>query len=186
MLPVSSKMPQLRKRDLSDEQNEKLRSTVREYLCSLVPKQLHLSKLLAVSQGNLSMFLDGRKGGSAALALRVAFLLDRPVEDILGVRRMPGLIDEHEKRYPTRILAARAAFLDGVDRRRIQAALSASLDPKGDPGADAWRKMIASGYLAEPGSKADTDWAIELVRTGKDPHKPKKSAKKGRRRAPKK
>ena len=186
MLPVSSKMPQLRKRDLSDEQNEKLRSTVREYLCSLVPKQLHLSKLLAVSQGNLSMFLDGRKGGSAALALRVAFLLDRPVEDILGVRRMPGLIDEHEKRYPTRILAARAAFLDGVDRRRIQAALSASLDPKGDPGADAWRKMIASGYLAEPGSKADTDWAVELVRTGKDPHKPKKAAKKGRRRAPKK
>jgi len=173
-------MPKLRNRDLSDEQNEKLRSVVKEHLCTLVPKQLHLSKLLAVSQGNLSNFLDGRKGGSAALALRVAFLLDRPVEEILGVRRMPGLIDEHGKRYPTRILAARAAFLDGVDPRRIKASLSATLDTKGDPGASAWRQMIASGYLAEPGSKADTDWAVELVRTGKDPDKPKKSVKKGR------
>jgi hypothetical protein len=176
-------MPQLRKRDLSDEQNEKLRSAVREHLCSRVPKQLHLSKLLAVSQGNLSSFLEGKKGGSAALALRVAFLLDRPVEDILGVRRMPGLVDEDEKRYPTRILAARAAFLDGVDARRIQAALTATLHPKGDPGADAWRKMIESGYLAEPGTKADTDWAIELVRTGKDPDKPKTPAKKARKKA---
>ena len=173
-------MPKLRNRDLSDEQNEKLRAVVKEHLCTLVPKQLHLSKLLAVSQGNLSSFLDGRKGGSAALALRVAFLLDRPVEEILGVRRMPGLIDDNGKRYPTRILAARAAFLDGVDLRRIQASLSASLSPKGDPGADAWRKMIASGYLAEPGSKADTDWAIDLVRTGTDAKKRKGTAKKAR------
>ena len=173
-------MPKLRNRDLSDEQNERLRSAVKQHLCTLVPKQLHLSKLLAVSQGNLSNFLDGRKGGSAALALRVAFLLDRPVEEILGVRRMPGLIDENGKRYPTRILAARAAFLDGVDVRRIQAALSTSLNPKGDPGADAWRKMIASGYLAEPGSKEDTDWAVELVRSGKDLKKGKKAARKAR------
>jgi len=173
-------MPKLRNRDLSEEQNEKLRSTVKEHLCKLVPKQLHLSKLLGVSQGNLSNFLDGRKGGSAALALRVAFLLDRPVEEILGVRRMPGLIDDDEKRYPTRILAARAAFLDGVDARRIQAALSTSLNQKGDPGADAWRKMIASGYLAEPGSKSDTDWAIQLVRTGKNPPKSKNRKRKAR------
>jgi len=171
-------MPKLRNRDLSEEQNEMLRSAVKEQLCKLVPKQLHLSKLLGVSQGNLSNFLDGRKGGSAALALRVAFILDRPVEELLGVRRMPGLIDGDEKRYPTRILAARAAFLDGVDLRRIQAALSTSLNPKGDPGADVWRKMIASGYLAESGSKADTDWAIELVRTGKDVKKSKKTPKK--------
>ena len=177
---MPSEMPKLRNRDLSDEQNDKLRAAVKEQLCTLVPKQLHLSKLLAVSQGNLSNFLDGRKGGSAALALRVAFLLDRPVEEILGVRRMPGLIDDNGKRYPTRILAARAAFLDGVDPRRIQAALSASLSPKGDPGADAWRKMIASGYLAESGSKADTDWAIELVRTGSKPRKPKATANKAR------
>jgi len=160
-------MPNLRKRDLSDEQNQRLRTTVKEDLCTLVPKQLHLAKLLGASQGNLSDFLDGKKGGSAALALRVAFLLDRPVEEILGVRRMPGLVDANGRRYPTRILAARAAYLDGIDVRRIEAVLSASLDHAGDPGADAWRKMIASGYLAEPGSKQDTQWAIELVRTGK-------------------
>ena len=167
--PISSPS---RNRDLSDEQNEKLRATVKHQLCSLVPKQYHLSKLLGVSQGNLSKFLDGSKGGSAALALRVAFLLDRPVEEVLGVRRVPGLIDDNGKRYPTRILAARAAYLDGVDPRRIQSALSAILSPKGDPGADAWRKMMVSGDLAQPGTKEDTDWAIEVVRAGNAPKKP--------------
>ena len=63
-------MPKLRNRDLSDEQNDKLRAAVKEQLCTLVPKQLHLSKLLAVSQGNLSNFLDGRKGGSAKTAAK--------------------------------------------------------------------------------------------------------------------
>lgn len=175
---MASRIPNLRKRDLSDEQNQRLRETVKQDLCTLVPKQLHLSKLLGASQGNLSDFLDGKKGGSAALALRVAFLLDRPVEEILGVRRMPGLIDENGRRYPTRILAARAAYLDGIDTRRIQAVLSANLDHAGDPGADAWRQMIASGYLAEPGSKQDTEWAIELVRRGKKIGKRASSAKK--------
>jgi transcriptional regulator with XRE-family HTH domain len=170
-------MPSQRNRDLSDEQNENLRTAVKGHLCTLVPKQLHLSKLLGVSQGNLSKFLDGSKGGSAALALRVAFLLDRPVEEILGVRRVPGLIDEMGKRYPTRILAARAAYLDGIDPRRIQAALSTTLHSKGDPGAETWRKLIASGALAEPGSKADTDWAIEVVRSGSNPRKPRAKAK---------
>jgi transcriptional regulator with XRE-family HTH domain len=164
-VPSSISSPS-RNRDLSDEQNEKLRATVKLELCNLVPKQYHLSKLLGVSQGNLSKFLDGSKGGSAALALRVAFLLDRPVEEILGVRRVPGLIDENGKRYPTRILAARAAYLDGVDPRRIQSALSAVLSPKGDPGAEAWRRMMVSGELAQPGTKEDTDWAIEVVRAG--------------------
>jgi transcriptional regulator with XRE-family HTH domain len=170
-------MPNLRKRDLSNEQNERLRATVKQQLCSLVPKQRHLSRLLGVSQGNVSDFLDGKKGGSAALALRVAFLLDRPVEEILGVRRVPGLIDDNGKRYPTRILAARAAYLDGIDLRRIQAALSSTLLDKGDPGADAWRQMITSGYLAEPGTEEDTNWAIEVVRTGKNPRQRKSSGK---------
>lgn len=175
-------MPKPRKRDLSDEQNERLRAAIKQQLCTLVPKQLHLSKLLGMSQGNLSNFLDGKKGGSAALALRTAFLLDRPVEEILGVHRVPGLIDENGEQYPTRILAARAAYLDGVDVRRIQGALTASLHDDRDPGADAWRKMIASGYLATPGSKEDTDWAIELVRSGKKPRKRKaqKQARKPR------
>jgi transcriptional regulator with XRE-family HTH domain len=177
---VPARMPNPRNRDLSEQQNEKLRAMVQEHLCTLVPKQLHLSKLLGVSQGNLSKFLEGKKGGSAALALRVAFLLDRPVEEILGVRRVPGLIDDNGKRYPTRILAARASYLDGIDPRRIQAALTATLHQKGDPGADAWRKMIASGYLAEPGTKADTDWAIELVRAGNNPRAPSSKPKKAR------
>jgi len=174
---VPVRIPNLRKRDLSDEQNARLRAAVKDELCSLVPKQLHLSKLLGITQGNLSAFLDGKRGGSAALALRVAFLLNQPVEEILGVRRVPELVDENGKRYPTRILAARAAFLDGVELRRIEAALSARLDHPGDPGADAWRKMIASGYLAEPGSKADTDWAIELVRGARERSTKKRRAK---------
>jgi hypothetical protein len=38
--------------------------------------------------------------------------------------------------------------------------------------------MIVSGYLAQPGSKQDTKWAIELVRTGKRAAKRGPTAKK--------
>lgn len=54
-----------------------------------VPKQVPLARLLGVAQGNLSKFLDGEVGGSAALALRTAALLNRSVEDVLGAGTPP-------------------------------------------------------------------------------------------------
>jgi len=154
-------------RPLTDEQNAKLREVVRSELCRLSPKQVKLAKLLGVPQGNLSRFLDGKVGGSAALALRVAFLLDRTVEDVIGAQSVVELTDPNHERYPTRIIAVRAAYLNGVDMRTLVTALAASVSGDSDPGVDWWLETIEGGYLKRSGTKKDTQWAIDLVRAGK-------------------
>jgi hypothetical protein len=45
--------------------------------------------------------------------------------------------------------------------------LTASFKYEGDPGVDAWLKMMRSKALAMPGSKADTERAIKLVDAGR-------------------
>ncbi|MFZ5863033.1 MAG: hypothetical protein ACOYXR_09365 [Nitrospirota bacterium] len=116
-----------------------------------------------MTQASLSRFLDGQTGASAALAMRVASLLRRSVEDVLGVADVPDFVDDQERRYPSRILAARAAYLDGVPLKHIRAVLSASLDFNGDPGPVWWLKMMTEGELAKPGSKKDTAWALSYA-----------------------
>jgi plasmid maintenance system antidote protein VapI len=153
-------------RDLTPEQNSYLCGVIKSKLVPRVPKQYQLAAVLGMAQSNFSSFLDGIKGASIALAFRVAFLLDCPVEDVLGMPRMPALADEQERRYPTRILAARAAYLDGVPLTRIVPVLSSSLKYEGDPGVDWWMKMMRSKSLTKPGSKDDTQRAIKLVEAG--------------------
>jgi hypothetical protein len=150
-----------KKGHLTDAQNAKLRAIVQAELCSRVPRQLHLAPFLGVTQASLSRFLDGQTGASAALAMRVASLLNRSVEDVLGVTELPEFVDEQEQRYPSRILAARAAYLDGVPLKHIRAVLSSSLDFDGDPGPVWWLKMMIDGELAKPGNKKDTAWALK-------------------------
>jgi hypothetical protein len=154
-------------RDLTPEQNEHLRGVIKAELLTRIPKQYQLADVLGLAQGNFSCFLDGTKGGSAALAFRVAFLLDCRVEDVLGMPHMPALVDAQQRRYPTRVLAARAAYLDGVPMNHILPVLTASFKYEGDPGVDAWLKMMRSKVLAMPGSKADTERAIKLVDAGR-------------------
>ncbi|HTQ03199.1 MAG TPA: hypothetical protein VMI54_05060 [Polyangiaceae bacterium] len=151
---------------LTDDQNARLRQIVRTELCSRVPKQVPLAKLLGIAQGNLSKFLDGQLGGSAALALRTAALLNRSVEDVLGAGMPPDLIDEQERRYPSRILAARAACLDGVPLQQIRAVLASALQFDGDPGSERWLKMMNDQQFAKRGNKKDTAWALDQVRPG--------------------
>ncbi len=153
-------------RDLSPEQNSHLGGVIKAKLVPRIPKQYQLAAALGMAQSNFSSFLDGIKGASIALAFRVAFLLDCPVEDVLGMPRMPKLEDDQERRYPTRILAARAAYLDGVPLHRITQVLSASLKYEGDPGVEWWMKMMHSKSLAMPGSKEDGQRAIKLVEAG--------------------
>lgn len=153
-------------RDLTPEQNAHLCRVIKARLVPRIPKQYQLAAVLGMAQSNFSSFLDGIKGASIALAFRVAFLLDCPVEDTLGMPRLPALEDEQERRYPTRLLAARAAYLDGVPLTRIEQALSSSLKYEGDPGVDWWMKMMRSKALAMPGSKEDTERAIKLVESG--------------------
>ena len=151
---------------LTDEQNVRLRRIIRTELCTRVPKQVPLAKLLGIAQGNLSKFLDSEVGGSATLVLRVAALLNRSVEDILGAGTPPDLVDEQERRYPSRILAARAAYLDGVPLQQIRAVLASSLRFDGDPGSERWLKMMRDDQFAKRGNKTDTSWALEQVRPG--------------------
>jgi plasmid maintenance system antidote protein VapI len=153
-------------RDLTPEQNSYLCELIKAKLVPRIPKQYQLASVLGMAQSNFSSFLDGIKGASIALAFRVAFLLDCRVEDVLGIPRMPALADEQERRYPTRILAARAAYLDGVPLTRIVPVLSSSLKYEGDPGVDWWMKMMRSKSLTKPGSKDDTQRAIKLVEAG--------------------
>jgi hypothetical protein len=160
---------------LSDEQNERLRALVKDELCPRVPRQLHLARLLGMAQGNLSKFLDGQVGAGAALALRVAFLLNRTVEDVLGASSAPQFVDDQERRYPSRILAARAAYLDGVPLQQIRAVLASSLRYDDDPGSEWWLKMINDRQFAKRGNKKDTAWALERVRPSwpKAPNEPR-------------
>jgi len=153
-------------RDLSPDQNAHLCRLIKAELAPRIPKQYQLAAVLGMAQSNFSNFLEGIKGASIALAVRVAILLDRTIEDVLGLPPMPALKDEQERRYPTRILAARAAYLDGVPLNRILPVLTASLKYEGDPGVDWWMKMMRSKALAMPGSKKDTERAIKLVESG--------------------
>ena len=153
-------------RDLSPEQNAHLCRLIKAELAPRIPKQYQLAAVLGMAQSNFSNFLEGIKGASIALALRVSILLDRSLEDVLGLPPMPELKDDQERRYPTRILAARAAYLDGVPLNRILPVLTASLKYEGDPGVDWWMKMMRSKSLTRPGSKDDTQRAIKLVEAG--------------------
>ena len=153
-------------RDLSPEQNKVLRALIETELVPRIPKQYQLAAALGIAQGNFSNFLDGTRGATIALALGVAFLLGRPIEDVLGMPRMPTFVDEQERRYPTRILAARAAYMEGVPLNRILQVLSSSLRYDGDPGVEWWVKIMRSKSLASPGSKEDTQLAIKRVDPG--------------------
>jgi hypothetical protein len=151
---------------LNAEQSEHLRELVRTELQPRIPKQGQLAAAVGMAQSNFSNFLDGTRGATIGLALGVAFLLGCPIEDVLGMPRMPNFVDEQERRYPTRILAARAAYMEGVPANRILQVLSSSLRYDGDPGVEWWVKIMKSKSLAAPGSKEDTERALRLVEPG--------------------
>jgi hypothetical protein len=143
-----------------------MRKVVRERLLTRVPKMTHLAAMLGVPEGNFSYFLSDTRGGTMALAFRVAYLLDCPVEDVLGVPHAPKFVDEHEGRYPTRVLAARAAYLEGVPVEQIESVLTATLryvdhSGSGDPGAAWWLRMMRSKALSKGGSIKDTTRILE-------------------------
>ena len=167
-------------RTLSPEQSEHVRELIRTQLQTRIPKQYQLAAALGVANSNFSFFLDGTRGATIGLALGVAFLLGCPIEDVLGMPRMPAFVDEQERRYPTRILAARAAYMEGVPLNRILQVLSSSLRYDGDPGVEWWVKLMRNKSLASPGSKADTARAIQRVAlgTGKGTPRPRVKAPK--------
>jgi hypothetical protein len=137
---------------------------------------------LGVARSNFSFFLDGTRGATIGLALGVAFLLGCPIEDVLGMPRMPIFVDEQERRYPTRILAARVSYMQGIPLKRILQVLSSSMRYDGDPGVEWWVKIMRSKALASPGSKEDTEWALKLVNPDAPDAAPRKKVKPRARR----
>lgn len=152
-----------KKSSLGQQQNARLRTLVRDELLARVPKQLHLAPLLGMHQGNLSRFLDGKVGVQATVALRIAFLLNRSLDDVLGASSETVLMDAEEDRYPSRILAARAAYLDGVPVGQIKAVLSSTLRFDEDPGAQWWLRLMNQKRFAKRGNKQDTEWALKQL-----------------------
>lgn len=152
-----------KKSSLGHEQNARLRTLVHKELLARVPTQLHLAPLLGMHQGNLSRFLDGKVGVQAAIAFRIAFLLNRSLDDVLGTSSADVLNDPEEERYPTRILAARAAYLDGVPTEQIKAVLSSTLRFEHDPGAQWWLRLMNLKQFAKRGNKNDTAWALKQL-----------------------
>lgn len=143
----------------TDEQNARLRRAVMEELSPRVPQQLYLAPLLNMSQPSLSRFLDG-SGATGPVAIRIAILLNRSVEELLGLPEILKLEDPQEKRYPSRILAARAAYADGVPLSNIRAVLAATV-PGADPGPQWWSKMMIDGEMTKHGNKRDTDLTLK-------------------------
>jgi hypothetical protein len=153
-------------RTLSPEQSDHVRELIRTQLQTRIPKKNQLAAALGVANSNFSFFLDGARGATIGLALGVAFLLGCPIEDVLGMPRMPTFVDDQERRYPTRILAARAAYMEGVPVKRILQVLSSSLRYDGDPGVEWWVKLMRNQALATPGSREDTARAIKRIGLG--------------------
>jgi hypothetical protein len=164
-------------RDLSPEQSQFLRALIERELVPRIPKQYQLAAAVGMAQGNFFHFMSGTKGASIVLALRVAYLLNQPVEDVLGLPRIPAFVDDQERRYPTRILAARVAYLEGIPARRILQVLSSSMRYDGDPGVEWWVKIMRSKALASSGSKEHTDWALKLVNPDAISAPPRKKVK---------
>ena len=152
-----------KKSSLGHGQNARLRALIRSELLARVPTQLHLAPLLGMHQGNLSRFLDGKVGVGASIAFRIAFLLDRSVDDVLGTDSAAVLTDAEEQRYPSRILAARSAYLDGVPLQQIKSVLISKLRYDEDPGAQWWLRLMNLKRFAKRGNKQDTDWALKQL-----------------------
>lgn len=83
-----------RKRDLDDEQTERLRQHVIAMTNEKDANQSTVAKALDVSPSTISSLISGRQGGSYAMAFEVARIRGVPLSDILGeetVRRIISL-----------------------------------------------------------------------------------------------
>lgn len=77
------RMGDARVRDLTDEQNAKLRPLVQQLL-DKVGNQTEVGRLIGMSQSAVSGFMKGRQGTSYAVALNVCALTSTNPGDVLG------------------------------------------------------------------------------------------------------
>jgi transcriptional regulator with XRE-family HTH domain len=127
----------MRGKALTAAQNEHLRVLFQKLLERLTQKEL--GDALGLSQGGISVFLQGGHGTSLKVAKKVADLMGRSLDDVL-VLRDPDAPD----RYPNRVKAVEIARQLGEAEYRAEAVdFVATLDRWGnDLPVKTWLRMI--------------------------------------------
>lgn len=126
---------QRRERDLTDEQNERVRTLVRELLKREGMTQVKLAPALGLKQPALSGFLASRQGTSYSTARRAAKLAGVEVEDVLAGRTTTP--DPYPARARALAFAADVAHPDAI-------AFVRDMEPRGANDLDAmgWMRIL--------------------------------------------
>lgn len=90
----------LRSRDLSADQNARIRAVMRAIIAGGVT-QAALAERLGTKQGTIAGFLSGRQGTSMAVAVRLAEVTGIPLSEF-GINLMPGDLADENDPYPGR------------------------------------------------------------------------------------
>ena len=150
-------------KSLSDEDNERLRQVVRELLNSerFNGNQTRLGKELGKSQPWVSRFISGINGSSYQVALRVAELSGRPLNQILELDLTSSTVaDGAVSRYPNAQAAAVFARSRGISEEAIEAVLTDQLMSDRDPSPDEWLQEMMRCELELRGKikPVEVDW----------------------------
>lgn len=82
-------------RDLSDEQNEKVREVLKRLMSG--SNQTDVAARLGADQSTLSKFISGAQGTSVKRAIAIYSLASEPLDDLLGLDLRPLLVaDEND------------------------------------------------------------------------------------------
>lgn len=139
-----------RDRDLTPEQNAKLREQIKVLLETR--SQTALAKSLGVTQPTISAFQGKRQGASFGLALKVAKLRGLDVWEMLGEERPPKLpsprLIDVDDQFPERTAALAGARVVakryGFTEEDIEAVAKMDLDFEDDPGIAFWWGQLKS------------------------------------------
>lgn len=168
------------KRDLTPDENERVKELLRALLRRYDDNQSSLAPLLKIGQPALSGILSGRQGTSWRTAVHAASLAGRDVLEVLTGKATSIVVDESDP-YPNRQRAAAAARILGISAQAIDAVCSMSLkQDTPDTAPVEWlddirqaEKQLARGLDPFPGARVVDLEEAKKKRTG--------SPKKGRK-----
>lgn len=178
---VISSVDPMPKRDLTPEENERVKDVLRALLRRYDDNQSLLAPLLGIGQPALSGILSGRQGTSWRTAVHAASLLGRDVLEVLTGQPTSIVFDPGDP-YPNRQRAAAAARILGISQPAIDAVCSMSLKQDApDTAPVEWlddmrqaEKQLARGLDPFPGAHVVDLEEAKRKRSG--------SPKKGRKR----
>lgn len=130
-------------KSLTREQNDRLREHMRELLRRHDGNQSALAPKLGVTQSTISAFTarDSRQGSSLNVAMRVAELLGKDVNEVLGLPMAAKRVVDLDDRYPNRAEAIAIARRDGFAEEAIAAV-------QGDRGKSTEDQLVTEWLMA--------------------------------------